>query len=67
MRLFFNIFLFFSISTFFENTSYSLTDNQIKRICQKKYKKSVCIKNLKDKKLNLLQGNKIEIPVIPYK
>ena len=38
-----------------------------KKICQKKSNRSTCIKNLKLKKLNLLQGNKIEIPVIPFK
>ncbi len=52
---------------FFENSAYSLSDNQIKARCQKKAKRNTCIKNLKFKRLNLLQGNKIEIPVIPLK
>ena len=67
MKLFFNPLLFFLISFYFENSAYSLSDYQIKEICQKKSKKSTCIKKLKLKKLNLLQGNKIEIPVIPFK
>ncbi len=67
MKLFFNPLLFFFILFLFENSAYSLSDYQIKEICQKKSKRSTCIKNLKFKKLNLLQGNKIEIPVIPFK
>ena len=67
MKLFFNILLFLSVLISFENSAYSLSDNQIKEKCQKKSRKFSCIKNLKLKKLNLIQGNRIEIPVIPYK
>ena len=67
MKFFFSTFSFFFILFLFENSAYSLSDYQIKEICQKKTKRSTCIKNLKSKKLNLLQGNKIEIPVIPFK
>ena len=67
MKLFFNPLLFFFIIFLFENSAYSLSDYRIKEICQKKAKKSICIKNLKFKKINLLKGNKIEIPVIPFK
>ena len=67
MKLFFNPLLFFLIIFLFQNSAYSLSDYQIKVICQKKPKRSTCIKNLKFKKSNLLQGKKIEIPVIPYK
>ena len=67
MKLFFNTLLFFFILFLFENNAYSLSDYRIKEICHKKPKKSACIKNLKFKRLNLLQGNKIEIPVIPLK
>ena len=67
MKIFFNPILFFLIIFYFNNDAYSLSDNRIKEICQKKPKRSTCIKNLKFKKLNLLQGNKIEIPVIPFK
>ena len=66
MRLFFNTLFFFFILFLFENSAYSLSDYQIKEICQKKSKRSTCIKKLKFKKFNLLQGNKIEIPVIPF-
>ena len=67
MKLIFNPLLFLLIIFSFENSAYSLSDNRIKEICQKKLRKSNCIKNLKFKKLNLLQGNRIEIPVIPFK
>ena len=67
MKLYFNTLLFFFILFLFENSAYSLSDYQIKKICQKKSNRSTCIKNLKFKKLNLLQGKKIEIPVIPFK
>ena len=67
MKLLFNPLLFFSVIFLFENSAYSLSVYQIKEICQKKPKKSSCIKNLKLKKLNLLQGDIIEIPVIPLK
>ena len=66
MKLFFNSLFFFFILILFENSAYSLSDYQIKEICQKKSKRPTCIKNLKFKKLNLIQGNKIEIPVIPF-
>ena len=67
MKLSFNPVLFFSVIFLFETSAYSLSMYQIKDICQKKPKRSTCIKNLKLKKLNLLQGNIIEIPVIPLK
>jgi len=51
----------------FSNESFSLTEYQIKRICAKEKRVSLCIKNLKDKRAELQKGNLIEIPVIPYK
>ena len=66
MKLFFNSVLVCFI-IFFDNSAYSLSNYRIKEICQKKPKRSLCIKNLKFKKINLLKGNKIEIPVIPFK
>ena len=67
MKLLFNPLLFFSVILFFESSAYSLSVYQMKEICQKKPKRSSCIKNLKLKKLNLEQGDIIEIPVIPLK
>ncbi len=67
MKYFFNSLLYILLLFSFENSAYSLSDNQIKEICQKKSRRSTCIKNLKLKKFNLLQGNRIEIPVIPFK
>tara|TARA_A100000164_G_scaffold119761_1_gene105757 strand:- start:227 stop:433 length:207 start_codon:yes stop_codon:yes gene_type:complete len=67
MKLFFNPILFFLIIFLFENSAYSLSEYQIRQRCQNKSKRSTCIKNLKFKKLNLLQGEIIEIPVITIK
>ena len=67
MKLLINTLLFFSVIFLFESSAYSLSVYQIKEICQKKPKRSTCIKNLKFKKLKLLQGDIIEIPVIPLK
>ena len=51
----------------FGDESFSLTDYQIKKTCEKEKMKSTCIKNLKEKRSNLEKGNLIEIPVIPFK
>ena len=67
MKLFFNILLFLLFTNFNLDKAYSLSDYQIKEMCQRKKRKSTCIKELKLKNLNLLQGNQIEIPVIPFK
>tara|TARA_B100001769_G_C21579439_1_gene327794 strand:+ start:213 stop:419 length:207 start_codon:yes stop_codon:yes gene_type:complete len=67
MKLFLNILLIIFISDLSLNTAYSLSDFQIKEICKKKKKSKNCIKNMKLKKYNLFQGNRIEIPVIPFK
>ena len=70
MKLFFNPFLLLILFLFlflFENSAYSLSNYRIKEICQKAKRRSICIKNLKSKRLNLIQGNRIEIPIIPFK
>ena len=67
MKLALNLSLFlFTLFTFDEKV-FALTDYQIEKICIKGRKKSTCIKNLKEKRSNLQKGDKIEIPVIPYK
>ncbi len=67
MQLIFNLFLIILSLFILGDKSLSLTDYQIKKICEKKEKKSICIKILKEKRSNLQKGNLIEIPVIPYK
>ena len=67
MKLFLKLSLFFFFLIIFEDKSLSLTDYQIKKICKKEKRQSACIKELQQKKMNLEKGNKIEIPVIPYK
>ena len=51
----------------FDDESFSINDSQIKQICKKERRESICIKILREKKSNLENGNYIEIPVLPYK
>ena len=67
MKFFFNSLLYLLVFFSFDNSAYSLSENQIKEICQKNSRKLNCIKNLKLKKLNLMQGKRIDIPVKPFK
>ena len=67
MKSFFNSLLYLLVLLSFENNAYTLSDNKIKEICQKKPRVSACIKNLKFQKLNLIEGKRIEIPVKPFK
>jgi len=67
MKLLLNFTMFLLAFLSFSNESFSLTDYQIKKICKKENSKSLCIKDLKEKRSNLQKGNLIEIPVIPYK
>ena len=55
------IFLFYSLNAF------SITNNEIYKICQKDVKKILCVKRLKINRYKLEKGIPIEIPVIPYK
>ena len=67
MKSFLNSILYLLVLFLYENSVYALSENQIKKLCQKNPRRSSCIENLKFKKLKLLQGNRIEIPVIPFK
>ncbi len=67
MKIVFSFSLFLFVLLFWGDKSFSLTDYQIKKICKKEIRESICIKNLKDKRYLLKKGNFIEIPVIPYK
>jgi len=67
MKLVFNFSMFLLAFFSFSNESFSLTDYQIKRFCEKKKRVSLCIKNVKEKRSELQKGNLIEIPVKPYK
>ena len=67
MKLFLNTILFLLITSLFENNAYSLSDYRIKEICKRQIRRTNCIKEMKIKKLKLLQGNPIEIPILPYK
>ena len=51
----------------FSMNAFSITNNEINKICQKESNKFMCIKRLKINRYKLKKGNPIEIPVIPYK
>ena len=67
MKLAFNFCLLFFSLIIYGDKSFSLTDFQIKKICKKEKRQSLCIKDLKEKKFDLEKGKLIEIPVIPYR
>ena len=47
--------------------AFSITNNEIYKICQKDVNKILCVKRLKINRYKLEKGIPIEIPVIPYK
>ena len=62
-----NLSLFLFALFTFGNQSFSLTDYQIKKICKKEKRELNCIRNLQEKRIDLQKGNKIEIPIKPFK
>ncbi len=66
MRLL-NLCLFLFALFTFSDESFSLTDYQIKKICKKEKRELNCIRNLQEKRIDLQKGNKIEIPIKPFK
>ena len=67
MKSFFNTLFYLLVLFSCEISAYAISDNRIIELCKKEVRISTCIKNLRIKKLNLLEGNRIEIPVIPFK
>ena len=67
MKLLLNTILFLILALIYGNNAYPLSDYRIREMCQRKQRKSICMKNLKSKKYKLLKGDQIEIPVIPFK
>ena len=67
MKLVLNFYMVLLAFFSFSNESFSLTDYQIKRLCAKEKRLSLCIKKLKEKRSVLQEGKFIEIPVKPYK
>ncbi len=62
-----NLSFILSFLFIFAPKSFSLTDYQINKICKNEKRKSICIKNLEEKRSYLQKGGRIEIPVLPYK
>ena len=67
MKILLNTFILLFTFVIYENKVLALTDYQIREVCQKERKKLACIKNLKYQRYNLIKGNRVEIPVIPFK
>ena len=67
MKLTLNLSLSLFALLAFDDKKISLTNNQISKICKKEKRVSVCIKKFEKKRDNLKNGDRIEIPVIPYK
>ena len=66
MRLLYLCLFLFALLTF-SGESFSLTNYQIKKICKKEKRELTCIRNLQEKRIDLQKGNKIEIPIKPFK
>ena len=67
MKYFLFTFLFLMAFLINGNKGFALNSYEIRKICKNERQKTTCIKNLKEKKINLLKGNRIKIPVIPFK
>ena len=67
MKLLLNFYLFLLAFFSLSKESLSLSNLQIKRLCAKEKRVSLCIKNLQEKRSDLQNGKLIEIPVKPYK
>tara|TARA_B100001989_G_C24393651_1_gene390527 strand:- start:100 stop:312 length:213 start_codon:yes stop_codon:yes gene_type:complete len=67
MKLTLNLLLFIVAFLTYSDKTFSLSDYQIKKICEKEKKVYTCIKNLKKKRYDLNRGSLIEIPVVNKK
>ena len=67
MKLSLSFFIFLFTLLTFSDESLSLSDYQIKKICKKEKRELTCIRSLQEKRINLQKGNKIEIPIKPFK
>ena len=59
-------FFLFALFTLVDK-SHSLSNYQIRKICEKEKRELTCIRNLQEKRIDLQKGNKIEIPIKPFK
>ena len=62
-----NIIFAYLIFLLYGFNAFSITNNEIYKICRRDINKISCVKRLKINRYKLEQGNPIEIPVIPYK
>ena len=61
------IIFIYLVFSFYGLNAFSITNNEINKICNKELNKFLCVKRLKMNRYKLKRGNPIEIPVIPYK
>ena len=67
MKLALNLSLSLFVLLTFDDKAFSLTNYQISKVCKKEKRVLACIKKFEEKRDNLKNGDRIEIPVIPYK
>ena len=67
MKLFFKIFSLILISFVLALETYSISNSQIIKICNRKRREKACIKRLKLNRELIYKDKPIEIPVYPYK
>ena len=67
MSLFFKIFLLVLLSSVLSVESFTITNSQIIKICNRNRREKACIKRLKLNRELINKGKPIEIPIYPYK
>ena len=67
MKLFFKVFSLILLPLVFPLETYSISNSQIIKICNRKRREKACIKRLKLNRELINNGKPIEIPVYPYK
>jgi len=67
MKSYIKVFSLILLSLVLTLESYSITNSQIFKLCNKKRGEKACIKRLKLNRELINKGKPIEIPVYPYK
>jgi len=67
MKLFFKVFSLITLSLLFTLETYSISNSQILKLCNRKRREKACIKRLKLNRELIIKGKPIEVPVYPYK
>lgn len=67
MKLFFKVFSLIFFPLVFVLETYSISNSQIIKLCNRQRREKECIKRLKLNRELINKGKPIEIPVYPYK